>query len=52
MTMYFVSVPPRKLILTDSAGTTFGRSVVGPVHEGTFLEITCIAVGGKQETMQ
>ncbi|XP_075221601.1 uncharacterized protein LOC142324633 isoform X4 [Lycorma delicatula] len=42
----FEEVPPRKLTLLESNGGSLQRKVVGPVTEGSGLQLTCIAIGG------
>ncbi|XP_039283204.1 nephrin isoform X2 [Nilaparvata lugens] len=42
-----VIVPPRKLTLLDSNGGSLQTSYIGPVMEGSGVQLTCIAVGGR-----
>lgn len=47
--MLFVPVPPKKLIVLDANGSALQSTVIGPVSEGTSLQLNCVAIGGKSE---
>jgi hypothetical protein len=42
-----VAVPPEKLIVMDDKGTNIPHHILGPYNEGSSVNITCIATGGK-----
>jgi hypothetical protein len=42
-----VAVPPEKLIIMDDKGTNIPHHILGPYNEGSSVNITCIATGGK-----
>jgi len=42
-----VSVPPEKLLILDDKGTIIPHHILGPYNEGSSVNITCIAIGGK-----
>jgi hypothetical protein len=42
-----VSVPPEKLLILDDKGTIIPHHILGPYNEGSSVNITCIATGGK-----
>lgn len=44
---FFVSVPPESVIILDSKGVTIEDHTLGPYNEGSGINITCVAIGGK-----
>jgi hypothetical protein len=47
MYLLFVTVPPERLIILDDKGTNILHNILGPYNEGSSVNITCIATGGK-----
>lgn len=45
--LLFVTVPPERLIILDDKGTNIPHHILGPYNEGSSVNITCIATGGK-----
>lgn len=43
----FFSVPPEKLSILDEKGVHIPHYILGPYNEGTSINITCVATGGK-----
>jgi hypothetical protein len=43
-----VTVPPEGLIILDDTGTNIPHHILGPYNEGSSVNITCIATGGKE----
>lgn len=43
--LFFVSVPPHKIVITDETGQE-RTSVVGPYAEGAELHLRCLVYGG------
>lgn len=41
------SVPPEKLSVLDETGLHIPNYVLGPYNEGSSINITCVATGGK-----
>ncbi|XP_052747785.1 B-cell receptor CD22-like [Galleria mellonella] len=42
-----VLIPPERLIILDQTGMEIRNGVLGPYDEGTEVNLTCIAVGGR-----
>ncbi|XP_046401972.1 nephrin-like isoform X2 [Ischnura elegans] len=42
-----VLIPPESLSIIDEKGTTVQHYIIGPYNEGSTVEITCIATGGR-----
>lgn len=45
--MLFVTVPPEKLSVLDDSGLHIPDYLLGPHNEGSAVNITCVATGGK-----
>ncbi|CAH0718442.1 unnamed protein product, partial [Brenthis ino] len=42
-----ILIPPERLVILDQTGEEIAGSALGPYDEGTEVNITCIAVGGR-----
>ncbi|XP_039281463.1 hemicentin-2-like [Nilaparvata lugens] len=42
-----VIVPPKKLTILDANGSALQSTVVGPITEGTSLQLSCVAIDGR-----
>lgn len=40
-------VPPEKIKILDDTGSHISHYILGPYNEGTSVNITCVATGGK-----
>ena len=45
--MFFITVPPEKLLILDERGTHIPHYILGPYNEGASVNITCVSTGGK-----
>jgi len=46
-TFFLFTVPPESVIILDSKGATIKDHTLGPYNEGSGINITCVAIGGK-----
>lgn len=44
---FFVAVPPEQLSILDDHGMHIQDYILGPYNEGSSLNVTCVATGGK-----
>lgn len=44
-----LAVPPESVIILDSKGATIKDHTLGPYNEGSGINITCVAIGGKSQ---
>ncbi|KAL0859839.1 hypothetical protein ABMA27_010179, partial [Loxostege sticticalis] len=44
---YLFAVPPERLIILNQDGNEIRSGVIGPYDEGTEVNLTCVAVGGR-----
>lgn len=42
-----LSAPPESIIILDSKGATIKDHTLGPYNEGSSVNVTCVAIGGK-----